>query len=649
MDSSSPVRPQTVDPDRIPRIALANLYPKHVWYFMATFIALVSACHAISTLHAYLTRKRPPPNPDTPLRHGISWNRLPLATLNVFRTVTFRWSIVIAGSYTINVSDFLLAGMYLTVLFTWTFINSKNSKGVKYDPKYWANRCAHIAGSQLPLMTAFGMKNNFMSFLTGVSFDKMEHLHRVMARVICVMFWVHAFGRIVLVLSDDPTEYWFKVGVMGTSALTLLCLLSVRPLRSRSYEVFMYLHLVLGVITLVGAYQHSAEFGYGVYIWPAMFLWGLDRFFRIVRIFLVNSQLFKTHTRHVASDATVTILSPHFLRILIDTPPYFIWRPGQSAYLTISGAYPTSITEAHPFTIANLPYDDAEEGASENGSSHDETADSNREKEPHVDKGKASEDSRRLTFILRVREGFTKRLVDSVLANPNSDGVSKSFKAFVDGPYSSPPVVRGFETVVFICGGSGVSFVLPLFLDLVQAASVDANPCCQRIVLVWAIRDPDQLNWIAEAVTHALSTISSHHSTPAIDIRLHVTTAAEDTQSFEGEERSSVGTDPEAGVGTVVGTDPNPGIARAEKMDPTAKERLLAMPGVNLIYGRPGIKDILDTEIAGARGSVGINVCGTTELVQSVRHALRGGIVRFMDVLRGGPSVLLHVEGFGNT
>lgn len=161
-------------------------------------------------------------------------------------------------------------------------------------------------------------------------------------------------------------------------------------------------------------------------------------------------------------------------------------------------------------------------------------------------------------------------------------------------------------------------------LHVRRAARVDANPCCQRIVLVWAIRDPgtcahlyltmthllvdsDQLNWIAEAVTHALSTISSHHSTPAIDIRLHVTTAAEDTQSFEGEERSSVGTDPEAGVGTVVGTDPNPGIARAEKMDPTAKERLLSMPGVNLIYGRPGIKDILDTEIAGARGSVGIN------------------------------------------
>ncbi|KAF7337153.1 Ferric/cupric reductase transmembrane component 1 [Mycena venus] len=706
IDGLANLKAQTVDPDRIPRITLANLYPKQVWYFMATFIGLVAACHVVSTLHAYLTRNRAPPPPradsDAPLRHGVSWIRLPLATLNLFRTIAFRWSIVIAGSYTLNVADFLLAAMYLTVLFTWTFINSKNSLGKKYDPKYWANRCAHIAGSQLPLMTAFGMKNNFMSFLTGVSFDKMEHLHRVMARVICVMFWVHAFGRVVLVLSDDPTEYWFKIGVTGASALTLLCLLSVRPLRSRNYEAFMYLHGVLGVITLAGAYKHSAEFGYGVYIWPAMFLWGLDRFFRFVRITFVNSQLFKNSTnnaRRITSDATVTVLSPHFLRILVDAPPYFVWRPGQSAYLIICGAYATSITEAHPFTIANAPDDgqgpvptkdqanahSEKESSEDNGNEHVEGAS---RKEGTEDSGSSNDegkkdaqagagDSRsRLTFILRVREGFTKRLVDSVLANPDSNGVSRTFKAFVDGPYSSPPVVRGYETVVFICGGSrGFRFMILLSLNRafrrirrlirtstlprscsasLRAARANANPCCQRVVLVWAIRDPDQINWIAEAVAHALSTLpprsdNNNAATPVFEIRLHVTTAPEDTQSFEGEERSSVVTDPEAAAGTVVGTDPNPGIAHAEKMDPTAKERLLAVPGVSLIYGRPDIKGILETEIKErAGGAVSVNVCGTTELAQSVRDALRAGITRFVDVLRGGPSVVLHVEGFGS-
>ncbi|KAF8160384.1 ferric reductase NAD binding domain-containing protein [Mycena galopus ATCC 62051] len=640
---------QKVDPDRIPRVTLANLYPKQVWYFLATFIVLVSACHAVSTLYAYLTCKRGPPILDAPLRHGVSLNRLPLAILNLFRTITFRWSIVIAGSYTLNVADFLLAGMYCAVVFTWTFINSKNTLGMKYDPKYWANRCAHIAGSQLPLMTALGMKNNFLSFLTGVSFDKARdlalrfHLHRVVARVICVMLWVHAFGRVSSEAfslppsssSDiEPTAYWFRIGVTGASALTILCFLSIRPLRSRNYELFLYIHLTLGVITLAGAYIHAGEFGQ-VYIWPALFLWGLDRFLRLVRISLVNSQLFKASNPHVASDATVTVLSPHFLRILVDSPAYFLWRPGQSAYLTISGVDPTSLTEAHPFTIANGPQHDLDasaskdEGASEKGSSNEETTDASRERGSGRDK--PATPSRQLMFILRVREGFTRRLADSVLANPNSNGVSKSCKAFIDGPYSSPPIVRGFETVVFICGGSGISFALPLFLDLLYAVRVRANPCCQRVVLVWAIRDPDQINWIAQVVTRALSSIASTENAPVIDVRLHVTTAAEDAQSLEG--RSSVSTDAEATAGTI---------------DPTAKERLFALQGVSLIYGRPEIKGILDRVIAEARGAVSINVCGTTELAQSVRYALRGGITRFMDVLRGGPSVLLHVEGFGN-
>ncbi|KAJ6525947.1 hypothetical protein B0H19DRAFT_970901 [Mycena capillaripes] len=642
MDFPTDAVKQSVDPDRVPRILLANLYPKQVWYFMATFIGLVAACHAISLLHAHWTRKQAPPSADAPLRHGVSWRRLPLATLNLFRTITFRWSIVVAGSYTLNVADFLLATMYLGVLFTWTFINSKNLKGQKYDPKYWANRCAHIAGSQLPLMTAFGMKNNFMSYCPRVRIR--------FSRSTPGSKWVSR-------LADDPTEYWFKIGVTGASALTLLCLLSVRPLRSRSYEFFMYIHLVLGILTLVGAYIHSAEFGYGAYIWPAMFLWGLDRFLRIVRISFVNSQLFPTNSnsnstkirRGIASDATVTVLSPHFLRILVDTPPYFIWRAGQSAYITICGAYPTSITEAHPFTITNAPHEDGlpgSDGAASASSveegSNEEKADSTKESE------KVKENApRQLTFILRVREGFTKRLVDSVLANPNSNGVSRSFKAFIDGPYSSPPVVRGYETVVFILSPSTCTTVRSNFI-FHRAARAKTNSRCSRVVFVWAIRDPDQLNWIAEAVTQALSNTSAADAGPTIDIRLHVTTAPEDTQSFEGEERSSVSTDPEA-AGSTVGTDPNPGIARAEKIDPAAKGRLLAAPDVKLIYGRPDIKGIVGTEIAQARGAVSVSVCGTTELAQSVRNALRDGRERFMDVLRGGPSVVLHVEGFGNT
>lgn len=48
---------------------------------------------------------------------------------------------------------------------------------------------------------------------------------------------------------------------MGASAFTLLAVLSVRPLRSRNYEVFMYIHLVCGLLMLAGTYIHVANFG----------------------------------------------------------------------------------------------------------------------------------------------------------------------------------------------------------------------------------------------------------------------------------------------------------------------------------------------------------------------------------------------------
>lgn len=225
-----------------------------------------------------------------------------------------------------------------------------------------------------------------------------------------------------------------------------------------------------------------------MYVWPSLFLWGLDRFLRLVRIVLVNSRLIspgkRGGPRTLTSDATVEILSPHFLRISIPFPPYFEWSAGQSAYLTLCGAYPTSISEAHPFTISNAPNDKnwtpSEPSSPSSGSA---------EKSGSVDLPKENEKSRvpitagNLVFILRVRHGFTKRLLKAVTASPN--GREQTYKAFVDGPYSSPPIVRGYDTVVLFggkcflslnclwlikrnSGGSGVSFVLPFLLDLIQ-------------------------------------------------------------------------------------------------------------------------------------------------------------------------------------
>lgn len=131
------------------------------------------------------------------------------------------------------------------------------------------------------------------------------------------------------------------------------------------------------------------------------------------------------------------------------------WRPGQHAYVI----FPTVSdipTEAHPFTIASIPHAlDGSDGAS------------GREKD--------------VVFIVRGRSGFTKRLREYASRN----GVSR-VPAFVDGPYGCPPVLTEYSTCILIAGksyclrsprrnsadhdvgGSGVSYTLPLLLDLVR-------------------------------------------------------------------------------------------------------------------------------------------------------------------------------------
>lgn len=90
-------------------------------------------------------------------------------------------------------------------------------------------------------------------------------------------------------------------------------------------------------------------------------------------------------------------------------PKFLRWAPGQSVYLTIPGV---SLIQAHPFTISGVETVDSEE---------------------------------KLVFLIRVRDGLTRRLL-----NKAQDGYKAT--VFLDGPYSSPPLLRGHERVILIAG-----------------------------------------------------------------------------------------------------------------------------------------------------------------------------------------------------
>lgn len=161
-------------------------------------------------------------------------------------------------------------------------------------------------------------------------------------------------------------------------------------------------------------------------MWPAILLWGLDRTLRTLRVAL-NTFRTKRLEPTTITKTQLVLISPSFLQLTIPRPRFFYWNPGQCVYLTFPGISANPL-EAHPFTIAEI------------------TSDSNNSD---------------LKFFMRVRNGVTRRLFNSV---ENGDDT----KVFLDGPYGSPPRLIGCDSVLLIAGGSGVSFTLPLFLDLIE-------------------------------------------------------------------------------------------------------------------------------------------------------------------------------------
>jgi predicted ferric reductase len=167
---------------------------------------------------------------------------------------------------------------------------------------------------------------------------------------------------------------------------------------------------------------------YGDYVWPALLLMGLDRFLRVLRLVIYNFG-YILGKRPTGLDARVDVISPDFLRISFNRPQHTNWMPGQNAYLTMPGIAPF---QSHPFTISTI---DVREMAPSKYDSESETRSAY----------SSATDVQQLAFLVRVRKGFTASLLRNAQDN-------KLLKVFFDGPYGSPPILKGYGTVLLIAG-----------------------------------------------------------------------------------------------------------------------------------------------------------------------------------------------------
>ncbi|KAI0055563.1 hypothetical protein BV25DRAFT_166890 [Artomyces pyxidatus] len=614
-DTSSILRPvlaaaSPVNSDRIARKRRVTEYPKEVWYSIGCFIFLVMVSNIMTILSGLGKRRRvirqdaeghlPRQSRALPLR------RLPLALVNAWRVVAFRSVIDLGRGYSINVAELFLTATYIVILLTWTLINTTDLEGHKFDISYWSSRAGDIAAVQMPLIVALGMRNNIIAFITGISFEKLNYLHRMCARTVCVLLWLHAGGKIKSGIAVELSENYIRAAITAIVAFSVLLLVSIRPARQLGYEFFVIAHFCLILIMLVGAYFHTKHFEVDYYIWPSFVLWGFDRAIRIIRLVIFNHSYLGFSTGLGTFNATADVVASGFVRIRFRRPNHLHWSPGQSAFLTMPEVS-TIPFESHPFTIANADLDHLQ---------HDEAADFTEKESNSSGQIVPASHGKDLVFIVKAREGFTKRL--NKIAK--TDG---TLKIFVDGPYGAPPNLSTFDTVVFFAGGSGVTFTNPLFVDLLHRARVQAA-AARNIIFVWSIRDLDHVNLVYQDLLDSL-----WQELPGIniDVRIHVTsTGVESLRASPEGSKESVGSPSKASDDT---------------------DKIVQLPRTRLEYCRPNVQAIIEEAASLAMGDMTVNVCGPAGLSADVRKALRSSAAGPMSVLRGGPSISLFVEAFG--
>jgi predicted ferric reductase len=249
---------------------------------------------------------------------------------------------------------------------------------------------------------------------------------------------------------------------------------SLHFFRSRNYEVFLFGHLLLVFVFVVGAWYHLKIIGTERnYMYAAVTLWSFDRAMRILRIFWSG----------VTSKAEVSIHEGNVIRFKIHFSKRWRYYPGCFAFVYVLRA--NRFWQSHPFSLT------------ESVDEHDGS----------------------LIVHARIRNGITKGTSDYLCQF--EDGAA-TLPVFVEGPYGGMHAVYKYDTVVFIAGGIGVTGTYSYASHLRKIVNDS-----QRIIFIWCIADEHPLKWFAAEVENL-------EADPRFDVRIfisrcHTTTPARPT------------------------------------------------------------------------------------------------------------------------
>ncbi|KAK1993965.1 ferric reductase transmembrane component 4 [Colletotrichum falcatum] len=308
-----------------------------------------------------------------------------------------------------------------------------------------ANRTGVLSFANVPLLILYAGRNNFLYWLTDWTQATFMMMHRWTAYICTLQAIVHSllWLRIYVVLGWHGTEskhsYWVW-GTLATLAMAILLPASVIPFRTKMYEMFFFLHLVLAVLSVVGCYLHiirrfEHQWGYEVWMYVALAAWGFDRIARLARM-----------VKNGLRQAAITVIDDDYIQIEVE---------GASGYGHAYLYFPTltwRLWESHPFSImgsrvkANLPRSSFISSTGEVTVSAPKLSSST-----IADMGTIHEPRRvGLCFLIRTFSGATAMLRHK-----------SRIPVFVEAGYLPFPDLTKYQNIVLVVGGVAITAVAP--------------------------------------------------------------------------------------------------------------------------------------------------------------------------------------------
>lgn len=325
-----------------------------------------------------------------------------------------------------------------------------------------AVRAGLMATALTPFIYVLAGKSNAITLLTGISYEKLNVYHQFVGVAAFVLSVIHTIpflyqdiqeGGNSRLLMKMQMQFAYYSGIPPLIFLGLLCILSKAWVRKYVYEFFWHSHWMFGIAYFGTLIWHiNKSLGADNYMWGALAFWASQLLYRILM-----KTCFKPTSMFLRSrDAMLAKLGENVYEITISNTKGYTWAPGQHCFLRFVGA---RILDNHPFSIASMKDDSCSE----------------------------------MKFIIVPQKGLTKAQYLEL-----DEHITTKKKVFIDGPYGGTfRDVTGFERVVLIASGSGVTATIPFLTYLSRQINKETG-VTKFITFIWIIRKAEHINWIRD-------------------------------------------------------------------------------------------------------------------------------------------------------